>query len=51
MGSVNKQYFENSILRFIDKAAVATAKLEMTAAMATFFSTTANFFRGDGKIL
>jgi hypothetical protein len=26
------------------------AKLEMTAVMATIFSTTANFFRGDGEI-
>jgi hypothetical protein len=31
------------------QAAVAAAKEEMTAAMATIFSTTANFFRGDGK--
>ena len=31
------------------KAAVAAAKVGMTAAMATIFSTTANFFRGDGK--
>jgi hypothetical protein len=31
------------------KAAVAAAKEEMTAAMATIFSTTANFFWGDGK--
>ena len=33
------------------RAAVAAAKLEMAAAMATIFSTTANFFRGDDKIL
>jgi seryl-tRNA synthetase len=31
------------------RAAVAVAKEEVTAAMATIFSTTANFFRGDGK--
>ena len=31
------------------KAAIAAARDEMTAAMATIFSTTANFFRGDGK--
>jgi hypothetical protein len=31
------------------RAAVAAAKVEMAAAMATIFSTTANFFRGDGK--
>jgi Sec-independent protein translocase protein TatA len=31
------------------KAAVAAAKQEQVAAMATIFSTTANFFRGDGK--
>jgi hypothetical protein len=30
------------------RAAVAAAKVEMAAAMATIFSTTANFFRGDG---
>jgi hypothetical protein len=31
------------------RAAVAAAKVEMPAAMATIFSTTANFFRGDSK--
>jgi seryl-tRNA synthetase len=31
------------------KAAVAEAKQEQVAAMATIFSTTANFFRRDGK--
>ena len=31
------------------KAAVAAAKQDQVAAMATIFSTTANFFRGDGK--
>jgi tetraacyldisaccharide-1-P 4'-kinase len=31
------------------QAAVATAKQERVAAMATVFATTANFFRGDGK--
>jgi hypothetical protein len=31
------------------KAALAEAKNEQVAAMATIFSTTANFFRGDGK--
>ena len=31
------------------KAALAEAKQEQVAAMATIFSTTANFFRGDGK--
>ncbi len=31
------------------RAAVAAAKEEMTAAMATIFSTTTNFFGGDGK--
>jgi hypothetical protein len=33
------------------RAAVAAAKVELAAAMATIFSTTANFFRGDGKTL
>jgi hypothetical protein len=32
------------------KAAVAAAKQEITAGMATIFSTTANFFRGEGKL-
>jgi hypothetical protein len=31
------------------KAAVTAAKQDQLAAMATIFSTTANFFRGDGK--
>jgi hypothetical protein len=31
------------------KAAVAAAKQDQVAAIATIFSTTANFFRGDGK--
>jgi len=31
------------------RAAVVAAKVEMAASMAIIFSTTANFFRGDGK--